>query len=465
MKNIQLYVTKADYDLYRNEHWPEYQDFVNGAKSKDPASQVAMETLVRDLKAQGAKFPIVTDTACQSKWSWSTIYLNKLSTSSCHRVDPVKFDIEDFDNFHNLPKKLEDRKLMLAGKWPSGGCEYCRDIELSGGFSDRHHNLGIRGLTPIELETDPTAVSVTPRIVEIFAQNTCNLACVYCNSYLSSKIESENKKFGGFYKKGVMIPVYPSQPDVADEYFVKFLEWLPRNIHGLRRLHLLGGETFLQHRLLEGVLGIIEKYPNPELEFCIFSNLMVPDAIWSRYMTQIERLQRNGHIKVFDLTASIDCWGEPAEYARHGLVLDEFEEKFKWAAEQNGSWMTLYVNQTITPLTIKTMPELIEKINQYSNGKHIAHFWEMYVGPNSFMHPNIFSYKFWEEDFGRIFSVMPDTNAHQHDAVERMQGIQTYLKQFTENNTKDIERLRIYLDELDRRRGTNWRKVFPYLEA
>ena len=46
-------------------------------------------------------FPIKTATACNSKWTWSTIWLNKGETSSCHRVIDHTFDIENF-NFHNI---------------------------------------------------------------------------------------------------------------------------------------------------------------------------------------------------------------------------------------------------------------------------------------------------------------------------------------------------------------------------
>lgn len=82
---------------------------------------------------------------------------------------------------------------MLKGEWPQGGCSTCKVVEDAGGWSDRQHNLEIRGLTPPELLRDPTALFVSPKIVEIFAQNLCNLSCVYCNGNLSSKIEQENK--------------------------------------------------------------------------------------------------------------------------------------------------------------------------------------------------------------------------------------------------------------------------------
>ena len=457
---LALCVTADDYAVFAGPDWPSYPDFLNGARGTLPEIQSEIGEFIDRYTAQGTRFPIRTATACQSKWTWSTIYLNQLSTASCHRVDPVPFTVDDFDNFHNVPKKIADRRAMLLGQWPSGGCEYCRDIERAGGWSDRQHNLEIRGLTPIEVEADSTAVHVTPKIVEIFAQNTCNLACVYCNSNLSSKIEQENQRHGEFNSGGVRIPV-TSVPAASQQYFDKFLAWLENNIQQLGRLHLLGGETFLQHNLINGVLAVLEQRPSPNLEFNIFSNFNVPDRIWDQYTGRIKDLQQRGHIKCFDLTASIDCWGPAAEYVRSGLNLQEFERKFSWAADQDPAWLRLNVNQTITAMTIRTMPELIERINHYARHRHIGQYFEFYIGSEQYQHPKNWAWTTWQQDFKQIFAAI---NPSQHDTIQRMQGIQQQLQTVTHNNEFEIRKLHTYLDELDRRRNTNWREIFPYLD-
>lgn len=461
INNLGLYVSQDDYANLAGPDWPTYEQFLNQEPAKNAEIQQEIDNYTNMYIEDGIKFPINTKTACQSKWTWSTIYLNQLSTASCHRVTPVPFALEDFDNFHNIPKKLNDRRLMLQGEWPTGGCEYCKNIEDAGGWSDRQHNLEIRGLTPPELETNPTAINVSPRIVEIFAQNTCNLSCTYCNGNLSSQIEQENKKFGEFNQGGVTIPVV-SAPTATEEYYKKFLNWLENNIQTLVRLHLLGGETFIQHDLLSSVLDIIARKPNPNLEFCIFSNMNVPDRYWDQYTTQIHDLQKAGHIRYFDLTASIDCWGAEAEYARHGLNLEKFEKRLAWAAEQ-GDWLRLNVNQTVTALTIKTMPGLIEKVVQYSKHKHIGHYFQFYTGSHMFQHPKTFGYSMWEKDFETILKLMPTDTDNQREAIPRMIGLQKYLQVFKDHNWDDVNKLHVYLDELDRRRKTDWRSVFPYL--
>ena len=464
MKNLHLYVTRDDYSVMAGPDWPLYENFLLGDQGILPEIQQEIQEFLAQQKKQGIKFPISTATACQSKWTWSTIYLNQLSTASCHRVLPVKFELKDFDSFHNTPKKLADRQLMLNGEWPSGGCEYCQDIEAAGGWSDRLHNLDIRGLTPPELEQDPTATSVTPRIVEIFAQNTCNLSCIYCNANLSSKIEQENIKHGEFVGNGFQIPITKTPTAAAQEYFDRFIDWLGKNTQQLRRLHLLGGETFIQHDLMNAVLDILERNPNPELQFCVFSNMNVPDKYWDLYTSRIQDLQHRGHIQCFDLTASIDCWGPEQEYVRSGLNLKKFEERFEWASKQ-GDWLQLNANQTVTAMTVRTMPDLIEKLKQYGQNKHIGHYFQFYTGPHMFHHPKIFAWDFWKTDFERILAAMPLDTLAQQEAVLCMKGLQSLLQQQQTTDTHAVRQLHEYLDEIDRRRSTNWRSLFSYLDV
>jgi hypothetical protein len=458
----KLYVSETDYNGMRGNNWPTYSELLAGGRAEEPRVQKHVEKFVQDQYNAGVLFPIKTQTACQYKWTWSTIYLNSLSTASCHRTKLWPIDLNDFDNFNNVPQKIEARERMLAGEWPGFGCEYCRDIESAGGLSDRQHALATRNLAPVELISNPTATHVTPRIVEIFAQNTCNFSCVYCNASLSSQIQQENKKFGEFNSGGVRIPVH-SVPEATQEVFDRFISWVDRNINQLTRLHLLGGETFIQHNLMTQILDIIERRPNPNLTLCVFSNLNAPDRAWNLYIDRIKDLALKGHIQKMDLTASIDCWGPEQEYVRSGLDLAKFEERFAWASEQD-SWLQLNANQTVTALTMKTMPELIEKIAYYGRNKTIGHWFQFYTGPQMFQHPKIFAYSEWAETFDKIYRVMPTDTDEQRDAIPRMQGIQKLLQQSQTNDWASIKQLQIYLDELDRRRQTNWRELFPFLD-
>lgn len=403
-------------------------------------------------------FPIKTDTACTSKWGWSTIWLNSASSSSCHRCDDFDIPLDNFASFHNLPGKIKNRQDMLKGIWPGNGCEYCRDIEQSGGFSDRMHNNDIPGMAPRELKENPNEVYVTPTTLEIFAQNTCNFKCVYCNDFLSSRIEQEAKQFDPNYKKSFRILDKKSQTKLFEDFF----NWLEENVHKLVRLHLLGGETFIQHELMNRTLDLLERKPSEGLQLCIFSNFNPPDKYFKHYVERIKYLWQQGNIGRFDLTASIDCWGPQAEYVRYGLDCEKFEENFAFAAEQPEDFLWLNVNQTVSSFTMKTMPDLIRMFNKYNKHRHIGHY-AMLVDGYPFMRPEVFGYETWDSTWQRIYREMRSETIEDQQAIKIMSGLQSVMRTHTTHDAGKIKKLYNYFDEIDRRRNTHWRNLWPEL--
>jgi len=412
-------------------------------------------------------FPIKKAPACQLKWTWSTIILTEGSTSSCHRCFKVPLTEENFDNFHNLPHKVKERELMLDGKWPtqenggSGHCTYCKNIEDSGGTSDRMHHLKIPNLAPKELEDNPLATTVTPKILEIFLNKTCNLKCTYCNTKNSTQWTAESKKFGPIYDTQGNEYAHLSYRENVSNYrklFEKCLEWIEKNGHELRRLHLAGGEPFYQSELQE-VLDVLKKIKNKHLEFNIISNFMVKEDTFKSSIERIKELVKDRNIGRLDLTASIDGWGPEAEYARSGLKIDHFNRLFEYAC--NEKWIFLNTNQTITALTMRTIPELINILNSYRKNRTINQEIGFVTG-RPFMLPDIYGKDFWRSDIEKILSIMPEDNENNRRAKIYMAGCLNSLPK--KPNLILIKELKHFLDQLDARRNTNWREVFPYLD-
>jgi predicted transcriptional regulator YdeE len=69
----------------------------------------------------------------------------------------------------------------------------------------------------------------------------------------------------------------------------------------------------------------------------------------------------------------------------------------------------------------------------------------------------------WTDDFDKIMSTMQDRTSEDKEALLRMIGLQKRLQNTCKQNLSKIKQLHDYLDELDRRRGTDWRSLFPYL--
>ena len=393
-------------------------------------------------------FPIKTATACQLKWSWSTIYLTTGQTASCHRVnwDPIP---ENFD-FHNTPEKIKAREMMLEGQWPGQGCEYCRNIESANGQSDRITNLDMWEFSgPKELEENPNATHVTPRLLEIYFSNTCNLKCTYCGPYFSSLWNEENKKHGD----SIFII-----DDKFEENKAKCFEWISNNSEELHQLNVLGGEPLYQTEF-DQLLDVLEEVSAPNLTLTFFSNLAVSTDKLVSKIDRIEALISKKHIKKLEITASLDCWGPEQEFARYPINLKRWEKNFNYLLEKD--WITLVIGSTITPLTVWTLYQLFEKINEWNDLRPIWWYGNSVNKYPTYMYIDIFGDAF-SEYFDQALALMPTREPEHRSAKQYLEGIRDQARS-KEPNLIEIKNLYEFLDKMDQRRGTDWRSVYPKL--
>ena len=412
-------------------------------------------------------FPIKTDTGCLLKWAWSTVYLNQGTSASCHRTDQQPIPPDNFASFHNLPNKIEARQMMLRGEWPQGGCQYCEKIETAGGMSDRQYQLHARhdhDRTPHELFEDPATLEVVPTILEVYFNNVCNMACLYCGSHFSTKWEEENRRFGVFTQGNVNFG-YNTQSNpnyermLAD--FWRYLEEKDRYKH-IRYYQILGGEPFFQDEF-DISIDFWESHPNPELTFNIITNLKVPPKKFRAYIDRFGKMVEAGALKRLQITGSIDAWGPQEEYVRWGLDLAEWTENWEYLLDKD--WVVMCVNSAVSALTIKTAPELVEKINEWNDRRNpwnpISYSFMSVMTPPE-MVPDIFGPGVFEQDFTRLLAAMRERNPSEVSAKEHMRGIMKQIVAGT-RNAERIADLKVYLTEIDRRRGTSWPELFPWL--
>lgn len=401
-------------------------------------------------------FPIKTATACQLKWSHSTVFLPTLTTASCHRVNHNKFDLESFD-FHNTEEKLRDRNLMLQGKWPGHGCEHCKSIEDAGGTSDRMLHLDFPGFNaPPELDSNLSAITVSPRILEIYFSNTCNLKCVYCYPFFSSQINNENSKFGTFNKNGIVLKKNPI-PENYSAATDKMFEWLESNVHNLNKILVLGGEPFIQKET-QRLLNFLSTKTLPDLDLVIFSNLTIDHEKFKIQIDQIKNLKSQSGINQINLIGSLDCWGPQAEYVRNGLDVNLFKKNFEYVLHNTD--FVLNINSALGPLTIPTLPQLVEKINAWSQTRTV--YWSlMKTGGHEYFHPTIFGPVLLDLGYRQAVDMFdPLGDPDKTNYKDYFEGIAKEIAQ----SKPDLElqrQLKTYLVELDRRRNTDYTSVFP----
>jgi organic radical activating enzyme len=414
-------------------------------------------------------FPIKKGLPCQLKWTHSTIYLTDGVTASCHRVhgDPIEYRENGELNFHNTHAKLEARRKMLKGEWPGHGCEHCRHIEEAGGISDRIIHLNLEGTTaPPELDNDLTAVDVTPRQLEVYWGNTCNLRCQYCAAHFSSTIDVEEKKFGLFQKDGVKIgdsfKINPKIEQQTEDLF----NWFKTNIQNLHKLMILGGEPFLQKETFR-MIEFLEQRTLPNLTLVFFSNLTVEHERFRRWMMRLQKLVDEKKLDKINVIGSLDCWGEQAEYIRNGLKLELWEKNFEWMIYNTD--FTNNVNSAFSLMSAQTMPELATRINHWSRTKPV--YWSMMkcaqrdFGGRPYLYPGIFGDKVLDLGLKKAVDIFdPAASGYRNSVKEEykkyMNGICSEMASAKPNLVRQ-KQYKIYIEELDRRRGTDYKKLFP----
>jgi hypothetical protein len=422
-------------------------------------------------------FPIATESACLLKWNWSTIYFQSGSSSSCHRTQKYAIDPDNFFNFHNLPAKVQARTKMLNGQWPGAGCEYCKNAELHGTVSDRQfqlEQLQDTNLVPPELLINASSTEVTPTIVEVYFNNTCNMACIYCGPHHSSKWVDENKKYGNFFaNESEDFSVVQEQKNIHYDKMVKdFWNYLGSNNRAqhIQRYHMLGGEPFLLKEFDDSI-KFWARYGHPDLQISIVSNLNIPHDRFKSYIEKFRLLAKHKKMWRLQLTASLDCWGPEQEHSRYGLDLSLWQKNFEYIL--NTPWILPSINSAISALTIKSMPALVEKINHWNcNQDPVVEEYRTYNNlilhsfntSNGIDNPYMFGDGVFDHEFDQAIALMPATTDSQKGQKQMMISIAQQQKQSVKDHSK-VKKLKEYLDVLDQRRGTNWRSLYQWLDA
>lgn len=165
------------------------------------------------------------ETICAFPWRSAAIRPNGLTIPCCRypHIDE-KESVVSSPIVRNTAHWIEIRRKMLMGEKVKG-CQSCYQDEANGLTSMRQHSL--TEFIPIDEEIIPIEQ------LEVSFSNLCNLACVHCSSFFSSKWYSEDVKFGRIEKIGAL------------ENDFNFSKW---DLSNLKELKIIGGEPLMEQK-------------------------------------------------------------------------------------------------------------------------------------------------------------------------------------------------------------------------
>lgn len=217
---------------------------------------------------------------------------------------------------------MKELRYNMMNNIPSKICTYCYDQEKIGGHSGRTHSLNLFGkdINPIVAETlpDGTLPDFKMKYFDIRFSNVCNMKCRTCSPDFSSQWSKEIHKLN----KAWPITFH------ADNNNGKLLEEVLAQIENTKVFYFAGGEPLLtdEHyvildELLKKNITDVTLLYNTNMSNLRYKGREIME-IWQKF-------------KTVKISASIDHYGERAEYIRNGTDWGVVESNLATLAKQN----------------------------------------------------------------------------------------------------------------------------------
>lgn len=247
------------------------------------------------------------DKLCSYPWNAAAVRPDGLVLPCCVFNDDTTFNagtsnvnLKDLRNAE-IWKSL--RETFIAGN-PSKGCDICFNNEIQGLTSLREYGIK-RFPIPVTSEVGDLIM------LEIAFSNLCNLACVHCSGYFSTKWQTEDNKYGRTKNRGI-INIVENSLD----------QW---DLSQVRYLKIIGGEPMMEQDKFIRLLDRID-LPRCKIQICTNGTQKIrPDLV--------DRLNRAEAVLIalsMDGTAEVNDWCRwPSRWVEQETRIKEYDSLFK----------------------------------------------------------------------------------------------------------------------------------------
>lgn len=386
----------------------------------------------------------MSDTICI--YPWIHIYANPDgSVLPCcvadHRKSLGNVRTSSIDEIWNNDAYKSIRKKMLSGE-RCEECHGCYQQEEKGIESVRQSkNRKYKEYFYLVENTDKSGYvsELNLKHFDIRWSNICNFKCRSCSSTYSSSWAKEDIDNGS--KKPLYII---AGGDNNDDLYSQF----EPHFKNIKTFYFAGGEPLLTDKhydILEHLISIgntdVEIEYNTNLSSLKYKNKSVID-LWK-------------HFSNININASIDSWGDRAEYIREGTVWSEIEDNIKIVREQLPH-VKLSTGSVISIFNVYTIPEFLDTMIALFDKETYSPFFYNIINPPHFT-ADVIDEEFKNEIIYKLSSV-----SYNKRIMEQIEKVIIYLKNSTYNQELRDEFLR-QNDYYDKVRNRNFIQTFPEL--
>jgi len=308
---------------------------------------------------------LLSTTYCSKSWTDINIDFENRTINHCCKADKHSFPDVLTEKFISLNDAIVERRNQSMQNQAHSDCIGCWNNTLTGSSSYRDWAnvwTDTEFAERKDVLTGPTS-DVYTHYIEIRTDRICDMACIYCNAYSSSKIAQE---------EGV-----PYKDSTNENDYKVFKQWIKSFMHRTDIVEqnakitfiFLGGEPTASERFYELIDFIEEQAAFTDkiirLEICTNANS-------KRFLMDKLVDRMNTSKLVWAIGISNEAFGESAELVRDGLVWDRFTDNFvKYVKHENVE--TIVLNPTLCVFSIKSFHEYIswayEQIRTYAPTK------------------------------------------------------------------------------------------------
>jgi len=440
---------------------------------------------ISDIETTRAALDKVSKSFCAAKWLQVTLHLQNGQGHSCHHPDTHAIDAAAIEvnpsALHNTEHKKVQRAAMLQGGRPPE-CAYCWAIEDTPGsfISDRHIKSNDPWAKPHldRIQALPASADVAPTYVEVSFSNLCNFKCAYCAPNISSRWHEEIRQHGPYptstrYNDLEQIAREGKSPlpeHEANPYVDAFWNWWPELYETLEVFRITGGEPLLNKNTFR-ILEYVDAHPNPRLDLAINSNLDVPGKLFESFIGLAKSISQGRKSRTLTVYTSIDAWGPQAEYIRHGLSCERFMANVRRLLEAVPE-AELVFTCTFNALSVPSFLRLLEEITalKFRYDREIRAGQRRITLDCSYLrYPEFLALPILRasaiEPLWLAMAYMDSQATYSDFERKKVRRVIAWFERMEETPSRD--RLREdfvkFVDEHDRRRGTNFKATFPGL--
>ena len=342
------------------------------------------------------------------------------------------------------------RKDMLIGT-PNSECKKCYDHEKQGVLSSRNMlNKEFMEFYDDCIEntnTDGSLKQFKMHYFDVRFNNICNFKCRTCGGGFSSQWEQEDLKNNVSYAR-----IFPKNDNP------NFLQEIVDQVPNFKTAYFAGGEPLIteEHYILLEEMIRTKKSETVRLRYNTnMSNLKFKNkdilSLWKHFKNKI------------DIYASIDHYGERAEYIRHGTDWVTVEENL--IAAKKTPYINLQMNTVLSVFNFLTIGDfyryLIDK-NLYTPHSYIYTLYNMSTPEHYTCHilPPDLKLK-GKESLEEAVNYMKSNKFKPHQ-IQQLQDALVWAMLY-DTWDKHKYAFRSEINRVDKIRGEDFRKTFPEL--